>query len=236
MLGEPEADRPSTAPADLAHPRHLGTSLAVRRRRHGRPRRDGSRSRTRRHRDGRAHRRTRTAPPAVAYVPGTGRPSGTLCRYVRLVLNPSAPARIASSSRSHIVAEVVAGGRCPCHAALAHHVLPERAVTDHAADVHALGHAADGLRGTRRTSPSPTAGRRGSHRAGCPRRSPSARRDSVRSSGLHGANVTPQLPITTLVTPWKQLLLAIGSHASCASRWVWMSTKPGRHELVRRRR
>jgi len=23
-----------------------------------------------------------------------------------------------------------------------------------------------------------------------------------RSSGLHGANVTPQLPITTLVTPW----------------------------------
>ena len=29
-----------------------------------------------------------------------------------------------------------------------------------------------------------------------------------RSSGLHGAKVTPQLPITTLVTPWKQLLLA----------------------------
>ena len=49
----------------------------------------------------------------------------------------------------------------------------------------------------------------------------------ARSSGRHGANVTPQLPITTLVTPCQQLDVPIGSHAIWASRWVWMSTKPG---------
>src|SRR3989442_16041073 len=48
-----------------------------------------------------------------------------------------------------------------------------------------------------------------------------------RSSGLHGANVTPQLPSTTDVTPCQHDDDAIGSHASWASRWVWMSTKPG---------
>ena len=48
-----------------------------------------------------------------------------------------------------------------------------------------------------------------------------------RSSGRHGAKVTPQFPITTLVTPCQQLEVPIGSQASCASRWVWMSTKPG---------
>jgi len=48
-----------------------------------------------------------------------------------------------------------------------------------------------------------------------------------RSPGAQGANVTPQFPITTLVTPCQQLLEAIGSHDSCASRWVWISTKPG---------
>ncbi len=48
-----------------------------------------------------------------------------------------------------------------------------------------------------------------------------------RSSGRHGANVTPQFPITTVVTPCQHDGLPIGSHASCASRCVWMSTKPG---------
>ena len=49
----------------------------------------------------------------------------------------------------------------------------------------------------------------------------------ARSSGRHGANVTPQFPITTVVTPCQHDGLPIGSHASCASRCVWMSTKPG---------
>jgi hypothetical protein len=42
-----------------------------------------------------------------------------------------------------------------------------------------------------------------------------------------GAKVTPQFPITTEVTPCQHDEDAIGSQASCASRWVWMSTKPG---------
>ena len=45
--------------------------------------------------------------------------------------------------------------------------------------------------------------------------------------GRTGANVTPQLPSTTDVTPCQHDDVASGSHASCASRWVWMSTKPG---------
>ena len=50
---------------------------------------------------------------------------------------------------------------------------------------------------------------------------------SSRSASLHGANVTPQLPSTTEVTPCQHDDEPIGSQASCASRWVWMSTNPG---------
>lgn len=46
----------------------------------------------------------------------------------------------------------------------------------------------------------------------------------VRSSGRHGANVTPQLPITVLVIPCQHDTVPTGSQASLASRWVWMST------------
>src|SRR5437762_10168692 len=42
-----------------------------------------------------------------------------------------------------------------------------------------------------------------------------------------GANVTPQLPSTTDVTPCQQEDVASGSQAICASRWVCTSTKPG---------
>ncbi len=51
----------------------------------------------------------------------------------------------------------------------------------------------------------------------------------TRSASLsrHGARVKPQLPMTTLVTPWKQELVPIGSQKICASMWVWPSTKPG---------
>ena len=48
-----------------------------------------------------------------------------------------------------------------------------------------------------------------------------------RSSGLQGAKVTPQFPITTEVTPCQQGELPIGSQQICASRCVWTSTKPG---------
>ncbi len=48
-----------------------------------------------------------------------------------------------------------------------------------------------------------------------------------RSSGLHGANVTPQLPSTTDVTPCQHDDDATGSQPTWASRWVWTSTNPG---------
>ena len=50
---------------------------------------------------------------------------------------------------------------------------------------------------------------------------------SSRSASLHGAKVTPQLPSTTDVTPCQHDDEPIGSQASWASRWVWMSTNPG---------
>ena len=42
-----------------------------------------------------------------------------------------------------------------------------------------------------------------------------------------GANVTPQFPKTTEVTPCQHDELAIGSHASWASKCVCISTNPG---------
>ena len=48
-----------------------------------------------------------------------------------------------------------------------------------------------------------------------------------RSAGLQGAKVTPQLPIITVVTPCQLTGVSSGSQPIWASRWVWMSTKPG---------
>lgn len=50
---------------------------------------------------------------------------------------------------------------------------------------------------------------------------------SSRSLGLHGANVTPQLPMSTVVTPCQLTGVRSGSQPIWASRCVWMSTKPG---------
>ena len=37
----------------------------------------------------------------------------------------------------------------------------------------------------------------------------------------------PQLPATTVVTPWYEEGLSSGSQKTWASKWVWMSMKPG---------
>src|SRR6266540_3963840 len=47
------------------------------------------------------------------------------------------------------------------------------------------------------------------------------------SAFAHGASVKPQLPITTLVMPCQQEEVPSGSQKTCASMWVWPSTKPG---------
>src|SRR5262252_4828531 len=54
------------------------------------------------------------------------------------------------------------------------------------------------------------------------------------SSGRHGARVNPQLPMTTLVTPCQHEHVPSGSHATCASMWVWPSMKPGGDDLMAR--
>src|ERR1700719_2615581 len=46
-------------------------------------------------------------------------------------------------------------------------------------------------------------------------------------SGFTGANPTPQLPITIVVTPCQQLGVSSGSQVTCPSKCVWTSTKPG---------
>ena len=55
-----------------------------------------------------------------------------------------------------------------------------------------------------------------------------------RSSGRQGASVKPQLPMTTLVTPCQHEHVPSGSHATCASMWVWPSMKPGRDDPMAR--
>ena len=45
--------------------------------------------------------------------------------------------------------------------------------------------------------------------------------------GTTGAKPTPQLPITTVVTPCQLLGESVGSQVIWPSKWVWMSTKPG---------
>ena len=50
---------------------------------------------------------------------------------------------------------------------------------------------------------------------------------SSRSPGRAGAMPNPQLPCTTVVTPCHDDGVRSGSQNTCASKWVWMSTKPG---------
>ena len=45
--------------------------------------------------------------------------------------------------------------------------------------------------------------------------------------GRTGAKPTPQLPITTVVTPCHDDGVTCLSQQTWPSKWVWMSTKPG---------
>ena len=138
---------------------------------------------------------------SAANVPGTGRPSMARWPSVRDVEKPSAPASIASCTIGAIAAisSGVAGSlrRAP----LPHRVRAHRAVRHLHADVDAELPARRARRGTRGTSPSSSR---------CPRCSavpgmsstPSISEMSHSSSpGRTGANPTPQLPATTVVTP-----------------------------------
>ncbi len=114
--------------------------------------------------------------------------------------------------------EVVGGRVFVQPAALAHRVEANRAVGDLGADVERVLATRRCSRGSRRTSPTaPSPCPRGARRPGCPRRLPSARSVSARDPGATGAKPTPQLPITTVVTP------LCDDGAICESQLIWPS-------------
>ena len=223
-LREPERDRATGAPVDLGHPVHLGARALVVGARSLEPRRDlvdalavpAEHVADREQLVGR-----RPTCPAPAGRRGRGAAACARSRS-RARRRPS-PRRRGRPSRA--MSSSVAGRLV--EPALAHRVVAHRAVADHAADVDALRHAVDLAEVLAVGLPVPREAledARGGdvldrlHELGEPRRG--------RPAGT-GANVTPQLPSTTDVTPCQHDDVASGSHASCASRWVWMSTKPG---------
>ncbi len=129
--------------------------------------------------------------------------------------------------RRHALELVAARHRSFVEASLAHRVVPERGVTHHAAHVH-----------PERRAPEP--GEVLAVRLPVPRQTveDAPSRDvldrlhhlgdvGVVARSCTGAKVTPQLPMTTDVTPCQHDDDPIGSHANCASRCVCTSTKPG---------
>jgi hypothetical protein len=42
-----------------------------------------------------------------------------------------------------------------------------------------------------------------------------------------GARLTPQFPVTTVVTPWLNFGVMSGVDMTARSSWVWASMKPG---------
>ena len=154
---------------------------------------------------------------SAANVPGTGSPSMARWASVRLVEKPSAPASMPARTMAAIasMSSAVAGSlRAP---ALAHHVAAHGAVGHLGAEVHHVAAARRARRGTRGSSPSPTRCRRDSAAPGMsstPSISPMSH--SCRS-GATGAKPTPQLPITTVVTPCQH------DGVSCSSQVAWPS-------------
>ena len=164
----------------------------------------------------------------VAQVPGTGPAVGhAVQRACATSRSRARRHRIASSTRSRHGGDVVGRGRRLVEAALAHRGDPHRAVADHAADVDALGDAVDPAEVLAVGRPVP----RQAVEDGVARDVLDALhhlgQELAVARACTGANVTPQLPSTTLVTPCQHDDVGSGSHASWASRWVWMSTKPG---------
>ena len=55
-----------------------------------------------------------------------------------------------------------------------------------------------------------------------------------RSGRSSGAQPWPQLPTSSVVTPWATALSAAGSTTRVKSEWLWMSMKPGRDDATGR--
>ena len=200
VLQQPEADRSAAAPADLAHPRHLGAgrrnvgvvALAL-----------ADAAGALEHTGAVATEHVGEREQLVGLGVGAGHRTavGHLVeeRAAGAETQRSGPHRLGEQVGHH--GQVVGRRRLLFEPACTHRVLTQCAVPDHATDVEALrqpGHALEVL----------------AVRHPVPRQSLEDRvardvldalhhrRQVSRSSGLHGAKVTPQLPITTLVMPW----------------------------------
>ena len=133
---------------------------------------------------------------------GVGSPRLVRWLRVRDVVNPRAPARDAFGGRGgpsrRSRRRSPARGRRRARPSRTAAAAPWRHL---GGDVDVVRPAARARRGTRRSSPSPRPGPRAARRRGCPRRLPSARSGGRGPAGCTGAKPTPQLPITTVVTP-----------------------------------
>ena len=146
-LVQVHADRLPGERGDLAHPRPLVAPA---------PARDRARTGTRRGPRGAMAAAMPSSSRSSACVPGTSSPSLAWCIGVRLVLNPNAPARSASSTRRAIAAMSSSVAGSFAGAALAHHVGAQRAVADLRADVHHARHLLEHVEVLGVASPSPT--------------------------------------------------------------------------------
>ena len=141
--------------------------------------------------------------------------------------SPPRRRRMASSTRATIGASSSSVGRRLVEGAVAHGVVAHGAVADEAADVEALGHAAEPARGSRRRSPSPTAAPRGSRRRDVLDRLHHLGQELAWSRAAPGRRSCRSCRCTTEVTPCQHDDVPSGSQPNWASRWVWRSTKPG---------
>ena len=158
-----------------------------------------------------------TSSSALAVSVGVSSPRLVRWFSVRDVVNPSAPCSIASRASAAISAmsASVAGSRCaprspitcsrnaPCGTCTA-------TSTSNARRRERVHELAEGL-------PVPRAAPRAGRCRGCPRRPPSARSAGRGRPGRTGAKPTPQLPLTTVVTPCQADGTIRSPHDACPS-------------------
>ena len=147
--------------------------------------------------------RTRPIPnssSSAANVPGTGSPSIAMCAIVRLVEKPNAPGLHSFPHDARHRVDVFGSGGLVLGATLPHDVHAYCAVRHLGRDVEELGRRATASRysGNVSHSHSMPADSAAPGMSSTPSMSPISQ---SRRSGCTGANPTPQLPMTIVVTP-----------------------------------
>ena len=209
-----EGDR---AAGSRAESRRIQSTSCARARRGPRPSRRRARARRRRAPSSPSARPMPNSSSSAANVPGTGSPSIARCTIVREVEKPSAPAAIASRTIAAIARDVLRRRRLVLRAALAHHVGAHRAVRRPACRRRARAACARARRGTRGSvshSQRDALGERGARDVLDALHEPD--QEVAAAPGRTGAKPTPQLPITTVVTPCQHDGVSSGSQVDLA--------------------